>query len=277
MSNIKQYKVGEIKGILEEIYNDPIERRTKVPLFISDPGLGKTYIIEEFMRDKGVYRPPFVLSQRMPFELSGMALVDREQDKMKYYDFDFLLDLKDGDILFIDEALNAIPATINAFLTFLESRVMISGKPLPDIMIVAAANPQGTPVLTPQIKRRFVYYDIVFDRKSWGKFINDKYSIPSVSIPPGILSQLYQLIENEDFTGYNFNTPADLDKAIYSMIEGHKTPYSDTLTHILNYDIKNPLKGDILLPDGTVIGENEYISWLKLKKITKRKNEIIKK
>ncbi len=276
MSNIKQYKVGEIKSILEEIYNDPIERRSKVPLFISDPGLGKTYLVEEFMKEKEVYRPPFVLSQRMPFELTGMSMVDKEINRMKYYDFDFLLDLKDGDILFIDEALNAIPATINAFLTFLESRVMISGKPLPDIMIVAAANPQGTPVLTPQIKRRFIYYNIIFDRVSWGEFMNKKYQIKNIPIPETILNKLYKLIETEDFIGYNFDTPADLDKAIYSIIQGHKTPYSDSLLPILNYKIPYSLPENGILPDGTIVKKNSSISWLKLKQMT-LKNGTIKK
>ena len=274
MANIKKYKVGEIRGILEEIYNDPIERRTKVPIFMSDPGMGKTMIIEQFMKDKEVYRPPFVLSQRMPFELSGMALVDKDKDKMKYYDFDFLLDLKDGSILFIDEALNSIPATINAFLTFLESRVMISGKKLPDIMIIAAANHQGTPVLTPQIKRRFVYYDIEFDRKSWSEFINKKYQIRDIPIPKKILTDLHKLIEAEDFIGYNFDTPADLDKAIYSMIKGHKTPYNDSLQSILNYKIKNPLNETINFGNGKLMTKDGSISWLELKQLT---NEIIKK
>ena len=58
MSNIKKYRVGEIKDILESIYNDTEIRSTVVPLFMSNSGMGKTYIIEEFMKEKGVYRPP---------------------------------------------------------------------------------------------------------------------------------------------------------------------------------------------------------------------------
>lgn len=223
MSNTKKYKVGEIKGILNKIYNNPIARRTTVPLFMSNSGLGKTHIIEEFMKEKGVYKPPFVLSQRMPFEVSGMALIDKNTDKMKYFDFDFLLDLKDGDILFIDETYNANPLTLSAFLTFLESRIMISGKKLPDIMIVAAANPQGIPVLTPQIKRRFLQYDIVFDSNAWKDYMWKKYKLPD-----NISGKLCTLINNEDYNGYNFNTPADLDKAVYMVINDIPTPY-DTI------------------------------------------------
>ena len=83
MANIKKYKVGEIENILEDIYNDPETRKTTVPLFMSDSGMGKTYIIEKFMRKKGVYKPPFVLSQRMPFEVSGMAMVEKKNNWIK--------------------------------------------------------------------------------------------------------------------------------------------------------------------------------------------------
>lgn len=258
--NQKKYKVGEIKGILEGIYNNKEIRNSVVPLFMSNSGLGKTFIIEEFMREKGVYKPPFVLSQRMPFEVSGMAHIDREIDKMKYYDFDFLLELKDGDILFIDETYNANPQTLSAFLTFLESRTMISGKKLPDIMIVAAANPQGMPVLTPQIRRRFLQYDIEFDRVSWKEYLISKYGIPK-----DISNKLCDFVDNEDYSGYNYHTPADLDKAVNMIIHNIPTPYEAEIKPILDGFIKNELNEKIQLSDTKFLEVNEQISWLKLK------------
>lgn len=268
MINVK-YKVGEIREILEGIYKDPVLRRTTVPLFVSNPGLGKNYIIEEFMRDKGVYKPPFVLSQRMPFEVSGMSLVDKEKDIMKYYDFDFLLELKDGDILFIDETYNANPLTLSAFLTFLESRITISGKKLPDIMIVGAANPQGMPVLTPQIKRRFVHYDIIFDDESWQKYLWNKYYMPTeISI------KLCNLVRSEDFTGYNFYTPADIDKAIYTIIKEVKTPYEKTLIPILSTLVTNTLNEVVKIKDREILPKQQ-VEWLELIKYLK--NGIINK
>ena len=300
MSNIKKYKVGEIYGILEGIYNDPWSRRNIVPLFMSNPGAGKTQIIEQFMKDKGAYKPPFVLSQRMPFEISGMALVERNnnwlgklfrgiqyilknlfknriddpnfeifistldkdtQDRMRYYDFDFLLELKDGDILFIDEAFNANPLTLSAFLTFLESRIMISGKQLPDIMIVAAANPQGKPVLTPQIHRRFLQYDIVFDPEAWKDYMWKKFKMSDK-----VSSKLCTLISSEDFSGYNYNTPADLHKATNMIIKNIPTPYDTIVKPILSTLVENTL-GDIILPNGEILAQNETIEWLKLIKL----------
>lgn len=272
MANIKKYKVGEIKFILESIYSDLETRSTVVPIFMSNSGLGKTFIIEQFMKEKGVYRPPLVLSQRMPFEISGMALIDKDKDVMKYYDFDFLLELKDGDILFIDETFNANPLTLSAFLTFLESRIMISGRKLPNIMIVAAANPQGMPVLTPQVRRRFLQYDVIFDSTSLEGYMFSKYKLPKI-----ISSKLSGLIANEDFTGYNYNTPADLDKAIGMIIKGIPTPYESLVKPILETLIENKTGKTVILDDGKEMVANEQISWLNLIRIKIKKDGVINK
>lgn len=269
MSNIKKYKVGEIRGILEKIYNDPEIRKSVVPMFHSEPGLGKTAVIEQFMRDKGVYKPPFVLSQRMPFEVSGMAMVDKERNKMKYYNFDSLLELKDGDILFIDETYNANPNTLNAFLTFLESRIMISGQKLPDIMIVAATNRSTSP-LTSQIKRRFLQYDIIFDNTSWEEYMFNKYNMPK-----RISSTLSVKIRDEKYKEYNYNTPADLDKATSMIIKDIPTPYDNQIKPVLELLVDNSLNEDVVNNKGEVIvAKNEKISWLKLIKMFK--NEVTK-
>ena len=54
-----------------------------------------------------------------------------------------ILKLKDGDILFFDELPNGNINTLNACLTFIESRITAAGRKLPNIMIVGAGNYQG--------------------------------------------------------------------------------------------------------------------------------------
>jgi len=156
-----------IKEVLNKVYNNPELRKSIVPLFIGNPGLGKTVMIEQFAKENGANLVELITSQMSPFEISGIAMPDKDTKKMTYYNFDKLEDLKDGDILFFDELLNGNPVVLNACLTILEQRRFISGKPLPNIMIVAAANPQGMVPLTPQIKERFVWYDVKFDKKMW--------------------------------------------------------------------------------------------------------------
>ena len=136
---------------------------------------------------------------------------------------------------------------------------MISGKKLPDIMIVAAANPQGMPILTPQTRRRFLQYDIIFDNIAWKKFMFNKYKLPSK-----ISNKLCSLIREETYVGYNYDTPADLDKAVGMIIKNIATPYETTLLPILSTPIENKLEDEVTLDNGEVIEKNQVITWLDL-------------
>lgn len=177
---------------------------------------------------------------------------------MTYYNFDKLENLKDGDILFFDELLNGNPVVLNACLTILEQRRFISGKLLPDIMIVAAANPQGMVPLTPQIKERFVWYDVKFDKLMWMEYMMNKYSITS-----SIGEKLSNLIKTEKFENRNFNTPRSLDKAVDMIIHDVFTPYKKEIEPILSEMIKNTLEVEVDLGD-RMLQPNEMIEWLNI-------------
>lgn len=178
---------------------------------------------------------------------------------MTYYNFDKLENLQDGDILFFDELLNGNPVVLNACLTILEQRRFISGKPLPNIMIVAAANPQGMSPLTPQIKERFVWYTVSFDVKMWSDYMFKKYSL----VKP-VANKLINLIQSEDFTTNNFNTPRSIDKAVNSILNNVPTPYDPIILPILQTLIENKTGKTIKLNDEKEIAPNEQIPWLDL-------------
>lgn len=63
-----------ILNVLEKTYENPILRRKTVPLFMSNPGIGKTSTIKEFAENKGVKMLKMTLSQRMPNEVVGMMI-----------------------------------------------------------------------------------------------------------------------------------------------------------------------------------------------------------
>jgi len=272
-----------IKPVLEGIYKDKELRKTVIPLFMGDPGLGKSIVINQFAKfakdnkvdfidffNTNVYNPELtamITSQMSPFEISGIAIPDKELQQMIYYNLNKLDSLKDGDILFFDELPNGNPAVFNACLTLLESRIMMSGKKLPDIMIIAAGNYQGMTPMTPQIKERFVWYNIKFNYKMWEKYMINKYSKDIPKVFKSITRKLHNLIQNEDFSGYNFMTPRSIDKAVDMIIKEVPTPYQKKLGFILDSLIKNPFDDKVNLPNGTVLEANESISWLKLTKI----------
>lgn len=260
----------ELKNILEGIYSNLQLRKTIVPLFLGNPGLGKTAIIEQFAKEKDVTLIELITSQMSPFEISGIAMPVKETGKMTYYNFDRLENLKDGDILFFDELLNGNPVVLNACLTILEQRKLISGKPLPDIMIVAAANPQGMAPLTPQIKERFVWYNIEFNENMWVNYMINKYQITK-----SIGNKLSTLIRSEEFINNNFYTPRSLDKAINMIINGLYTPYKEKLEPILGELVTNKMEEPVKLSDDKQLLPNESIPWIEL--IKYKKYEVITK
>ena len=251
----------KMKEVLEKVYTNKSLRSSIVPLFIGNPGLGKTVILKEFAKEKGINIVEFITSQRNPFEISGMAMPDRDLKKMSIWDFDDMLKLNDGDILFFDEVLNGNPVVLNACLTLLESRTMISGKKLPDIMVVAAANHQGMVPLTPQIKERFVWYNVEFDRDMWKDYMAVKYRMPRM-----MSNKLCDLIVKEDFKSNNFYSPRSVDKAVNMIIHEVPSPYMDTVGSIINAPKKNPFKKPVVLSDDYTLQPEEMISWAKLMK-----------
>lgn len=64
----------KIYEVLEGVYNNESLRRTIVPLFIGNPGLGKSVIVQQFAQDKGVKIVELITSQMSPFEISGIAM-----------------------------------------------------------------------------------------------------------------------------------------------------------------------------------------------------------
>lgn len=261
--------MNKIPEILNKIYYNLELRNTCIPLFVGNPGLGKTKLIEKFAKEKGVNIVEVIASQLMPHEISGIAIPDQSTKLMSYFDFDRFINLKEGDILFFDELLNANPIVLNACLTLLENRKMISGKPLKDIMILAAGNNQGSSILTPQIKERFIWYDVKFDPISWSKYMYKKYNITD-----DCLIDLISLIKNETFSNSNknYHTPRSIDKAINMLINDVPSPYNSVKVAISKL-ITNNTNDDIIINDKFTFIKNEKISWLELQKIIYKKDD----
>jgi len=181
---------------------------------------------------------------------------------MTYFNFDKLENLKDGDILFFDELLNGNPIVLNACLTILEQRRYISGKNLPNIMIVASANPQGMSPITPQIKERFVWYDVKFNEELWSDYMYNKYYISKT-----MAKRLSELIRKEKFVSNNFFSPRSVDKAVNMILHDVETPYTDTILPILSETVHNPFKEKVILSDNRELLPNEVMTWLDLVRI----------
>lgn len=159
---------------------------------MSDPGLSKTSQCKQWCEEHGRQYFEFITSQRMPSEISGMAMPDADTKRMKIYDFDYLLDMKDGDILAFDEFTNGNIMTLNACLTLIQERNMMSGRKLPSILIVAMGNPQGKCDMLPQTKQRFLWLNVKFDEETWCDWIKKELNVVPTQKLINIIESTYK-------------------------------------------------------------------------------------
>lgn len=159
---------------------------------MSDPGLSKTSQCKQWCEEHGRQYFEFITSQRMPSEISGMAMPDADTKRMKIYDFDYLLDMKDGDVLAFDEFTNGNIMTLNACLTLIQERNMMSGRKLPSILIVAMGNPQGKCDMLPQTKQRFLWLNVKFDEEAWCEWVEKELNVAPTQKLIDIIKSTYK-------------------------------------------------------------------------------------
>lgn len=189
-----------------------------VPCLVGPAGIGKTAACKQAaseLKDEGLATGKVVTiiaSQILPNEVSGITMPVVETKAMEIFDHFRLSSLKDGDILFFDELLEADQLVLSACLTLIESRELMSGRKLPDIMIVAATNPTIKPnMLKENIRQRFLWRYFALDKEGCRDYI-----IKTCGFDVG-----YEIISKLATTGeeYNILTPRSLTKMAQWMSE----------------------------------------------------------
>lgn len=170
---------SDIARLLESAYE---MRKEIVPLLMGEPGIGKTQGVYDFAERKGVKVVELYLSQMSPLEISGMTMPNEADHSMQVFDSKRLDSLEDGDVLFLDELLQAPQQVLAACLTLIQERRMLSGKMLPDVFIVAAANPiDNMETRIPlSIRQRFMAVEVGFDDKAWAMYMQDRGMLATV-------------------------------------------------------------------------------------------------
>ena len=177
-----------------------------VPCLLGAPGIGKTEGIEEFAKTHGRDVVHIIASQILPTEVSGMTMPNQETHSMDVFDHSRLSHMKDGDILFLDELLKGQQQVLSACLTLVQERRLMSGTHLPDVIIVAAANPLASAKMLPEeIRQRFLFIDVEFDKVSWCDYMRDR----GVSDPVQLTRYL---VTNGDGSEWNTLTPRTMTK-----------------------------------------------------------------
>jgi hypothetical protein len=186
-------------------------RKYIVPCLQGPTGIGKTAATKQAaleLKDEGKASGKvitIIASQILPNEVSGITMPVPESKAMEIFDHYRLSSLQDGDILFFDELLEADQLVLSACLTLIESRQLMSGHELPDVMIVAATNPTIKPnMLKENIRQRFVWRRFDIDRYGCREYI-ERICGFEISI-----DAINQLADTGD--EYNILTPRSLTK-----------------------------------------------------------------
>lgn len=208
-------KASEVKDVVKSAYES--DMLGFVPCFIGPPGIGKTEGVYALGREKGVKVVTFILSNTVPSEVSGIRMPDNSTKKLEVFDDSRMASLEDGDILFLDEFLEADRSLWSACLTLINDRVMASGRPLPNVQIVAASNHVASPgIIEASVRDRFNFFDVKFDGDTWCDWFEREFGVR-----PG--KSLVMRIQ-EDSDQYNILTPRRVAKMYRYLKQGPNDP-----------------------------------------------------
>lgn len=186
-----------------------LDRGEIVPCLVGPPGIGKTQTVYQFAEQHGRRVVEMILSQRLPTEVSGLVMPDPEKKSMEVFDHSRLASLEDGDILLFDELLEAPPMVLSACLTLIQERRLMSGRKLPDILIVAATNPTASPNMNKvSLRQRFMWLEVKWDKYIWSHWILDNLGI-EIDYDADLMSLI-----TTDGSGYNILTPRTASKLL---------------------------------------------------------------
>lgn len=115
--------------------------RSPLPHLVGPPGCGKSSSVEQAAELLGVDLHVINVSRISPLELEGVQMPHSQDEAMhlKLLTATFWTQLKEGDILLLDEFLRAFPEVYNGLLDILTSR-KVGGFELPKVFIIGASN-----------------------------------------------------------------------------------------------------------------------------------------
>lgn len=212
-----------------------------VPCLVGPPGIGKTAAVERHAKAHGCGKVVKIVASRcIPSETVGMTMPDHEHRSMDIYNSMQLSSLEDGDILFLDELLEADQFVLSTLLTVIESREMADGTPLPDIQIIAATNDTIPPEqLKGNIRQRFMFQRFRVDDLQTGEYIK---KLTGMDIPVTVLSKL-----TDKGSDYNFLTPRSLTKLCMWIDAAETEEQATNIAHVINDIWGMTIGGEILL------------------------------
>lgn len=120
--------------------------RSPIPHFAGPPGTGKSQVMQQLADLLGVKLHTVNVARISPLELEGVLMPvtpDGEEMKLRLLHNTLWTQLKEGDIVLLDEFMRGFPEVYNGLLDILTSRE-VAGFQLPRVFFVAASNSIST-------------------------------------------------------------------------------------------------------------------------------------
>lgn len=110
-----------------------------MPHLFGPPGCGKSTMVSDLAKLVGKELHIINVSRISPLELEGVQMPDKDNKALTMLPATFWTQLKDGDILLLDEFLRGFPEVYNGLLDILTSRRVGSHR-LANVFIIGASN-----------------------------------------------------------------------------------------------------------------------------------------
>lgn len=219
-------KPKDIMGILDLAHRARKNGNVFNPLFVSNAGLGKSYLVKQWAKERNLP----VIDLRAAYleapEVIGYPIIQNVNGKqcMHYATPDFWPTEGEG-VIFIDEVNRGTTSVLNAFMQLLTDR-RIHNYRLPEgWIIVAAINPENemydVNTMDTALKDRFEIFEVNYDKGSFVQHMKEQNW--NSSIVMFVESGLWNYVAPEDIgniDGAKYIAPRTLEKLNTAMHAG---------------------------------------------------------
>lgn len=171
--------------------------RSPTPHLFGPPGCGKSTIVEQAAKLLNVNLHVINVSRISPLELEGVQMPDKDHAQLKLLTATYWKQLKEGDIVLLDEFLRGFPEVYNGLLDIMTSR-RIAGFVLPKVFFIAASN--STVAYDKALEDRLLHLTVPDPRHNKAEAAHiGKLIVESLGLLPAMMNsmEMERLLDNE--------------------------------------------------------------------------------
>lgn len=171
--------------------------RSPTPHLFGPPGCGKSTIVEQAAKLLNVNLHVINVSRISPLELEGVQMPDKDHAQLNLLTATYWKQLKEGDIVLLDEFLRGFPEVYNGLLDIMTSR-RVAGFELPKVFFIAASN--STVAYDKALEDRLLHLTVPDPRHNKTEAARiHKLIVESLGLLPSMLNsiEMGRLLDNE--------------------------------------------------------------------------------